>query len=284
VTLNASGFVVARRMSTVSANVTGKIAEIFVEEGAIVTAGQELARLDDAIARAQLALYESRIELAQTALAEVAARLAHGRRELQRLRVLAGKGLASESSFDAAQSEVEALEAQLATAQKEILVGQRELALSREQLDELVIRAPFPGVVVSQSAQPGEIVSPVSAGDSYTRTGISTIVDMSSLEVEVDVNESYVDRVRPGQGTEAVLEAYPDWRIPGHVLNIVPAVNRQKGTVKVRVAFDALDPRILPNMGVQVEFLADGTVSDGQMRADRGGSTANLPDPLVRDG
>jgi RND family efflux transporter MFP subunit len=232
-TLNASGYVVARRMATVSANVTGKIAELYVEEGDSVTEGQPLARLDGTISQAKVDLEEGRLQLARAKLQEVEARLAQRSRELKRLQVLAAKKLTSESSYDAILGEVQALDAGLTAAKMEIKVGQRQLDLSRRELEELVIRAPFAGVVVSQTAQRGEVVSPISAADSYTRTGISTVVDMSSLELEVDVNESYIDRVSPKQATMAVLEAYPDWRIPGQVVNTVPTVNRQKGTVKV---------------------------------------------------
>ena len=282
--LNASGYVVARRMATVLSNLTGKIAEIYVQEGSTVQKGQALASLDDATAQARVALDESRVQLAQTALAEVEVRIAQNRRDLERLRVLVGRKLVSESSFDQAQSEVEAFEAKLATAKKEVVVARRQLELSRQELKDFVIRAPFSGVVVLLSAQPGEIISPVSAGDSYTRTGISTIVDMQSLEAEVDVNESYIDRVRPGQETEAMLEAYPQWKIPGYVVNTVPAVNRQKGTLKVRVAFKSLDPRILLNMGVQVEFLEDTAPHKNASPSEEVRKQLLIPEDAVKEG
>jgi RND family efflux transporter MFP subunit len=134
-------------------------------------------------------------------------------------------------------------------------VAERQVALRQSDLDDTVIRAPFAGVALSKDAQPGEMVSPVSAGGGFTRTGISTIVDMSSLEIEVDVNESFINRVTPGQKVEATLDAYPDWRIPAHVITIVPTADRQRATVLVRIAFEQLDPRILPDMGVKVAFM-----------------------------
>ena len=118
----------------------------------------------------------------------------------------------------------------------------------------MVVRAPFDGVAISKDAQPGEMISPVSAGGGFTRTGICTIVDMSSLEIEVDVSESYINRVKPNQPVEAILDAYPDWRIPAHVITTVPTADRQKATVRVRIGFEELEPRILPDMGVKVSF------------------------------
>lgn len=283
-TLNASGYVVARRMATVSANVTGKIAELYVEEGDSVTEGQPLARLDGTINQAKVDLEEGRLQLARAKLQEVEARLAQRSRELKRLQVLAAKKLTSESSYDAILGEVQALDAGLTAAKMEIEVGQRQLDLSRRELEELVIRAPFAGVVVSQTAQRGEVVSPISAADSYTRTGISTVVDMSSLELEVDVNESYIDRVSPKQATMAVLEAYPDWRIPGQVINTVPTVNRQKGTVKVRVAISEKPPGVLPNMGVQVEFLSPSAPAEGSQRQTAAARITVPTAAVVREG
>src|SRR6185503_10582472 len=141
------------------------------------------------------------------------------------------------------------------TQQEELLVAQRSLALRQQDVTDTEIRAPFAGVVTSKNAQPGEMISPMSAGGGFTRTGICTLVDMASLEFEVDVNEAYINRVRPGQPAEGVLDAYPDWRIPAHVITIVPTADRQKATVMVRIAIDVRDPRILPDMGVKVSFV-----------------------------
>jgi RND family efflux transporter MFP subunit len=182
-------------------------------------------------------------------------RLADARKTLARNRSLVERKLVAESVLDGSQAEVAALEARLSAASAEVGVAQSRLALSQQGLDDLVIRAPFAGVVLSKDAQPGETVSPVSAGGGFTRTGIATIVDMDSREIEVDVNEAYINRVEDGQRVEAVLDAYPDWTLAGRVISIVPTADRQKATVRVRIAFEQLDPRILPDMGIKVRFL-----------------------------
>ena len=258
--LNASGYVVARRMATVSAKVTGKIAEVFVEEGMSVAAGQILARLDDATAKAAYALADSQLTAAKDSLAEIEVRRDEARRTLDRTRPLREKRLVSESQLDTAEADFKAQQARLAAAESEVEVAERTRNLRQQDLDDLKVRAPFAGVVVSPDAQPGEMVSPLSAGG-FTRTGICTLVDMASREVEVDVNEAYINRVHPGQRTEAVLDAYPDWVIPSSVINIVPTADRQRATVKVRIGFDQLDPRILPEMGIKVRFLEQDAAS-----------------------
>jgi RND family efflux transporter MFP subunit len=263
--LNASGYVTARRRATVSSKITGKVVQVNVEEGMAVKEGQVLARLDDVTLRASLALSQAQAEAARQALRETEVRLAEARVLLGRRRQLAKEGLITEAEFDAAEAEVESLDARLAAAREQVSVAESQIALERTNLENTVIRAPFSGVAISKDAQPGEMVSPVSAGGGFTRTGISTIVDMASLEIEVDVNESYINRVRSGQPVTAVLNAYPDWSIPGHVITTVPAADRQKATVLVRIGFDELDPRILPDMGVKVTFLReDADANDGE--------------------
>jgi RND family efflux transporter MFP subunit len=255
--LNASGYVVARRQATVSAKATGRISDVLIEEGTAVQAGQVLARLDDTTARPQLALAERQLIAARKDLEEVQVRVAEAARTLARTEKLRADKLVSEAQLDTAQSELAALNARLEALKSDVQVAESALGVRRQELDDLIVRAPFDGVVVSKDAQPGEMVSPISAGGGYTRTGIATIVDMDSREIEVDVNESFINRVKPGQKTEAVLDAYPDWTIPSHVINIVPTADRQKATVRVRIAFDTLEPRILPDMGVKVSFLDD---------------------------
>ncbi|MCU0975326.1 MAG: efflux RND transporter periplasmic adaptor subunit [Steroidobacteraceae bacterium] len=255
--LNASGYVVARRLATVSSKVTGQVATVSFEEGAAVEAGQVLATLDDALTRAALAVAQRQQDAARTGLAEVEVRLAEAMRERDRLRQLRDDRLVSESALDAAEANAASLAARLETARAELSVAASGVRLRQQEMDDLVIRAPFEGVVISKDAQPGEMVSPISAGGGFTRTGIATIVDMDSREVEVDVNEAYINRVTAGQRAEAVLDAYPQWRIPARVLAIVPAADRQKATVRVRISIDELDPRILPDMGAKVRFLAE---------------------------
>lgn len=258
--LNASGYVLARRQATVSSKVTGKVVEILVEEGMKVQDGQVLARLDDTNVRANLKLAEAQTEAAKAALAETRARLEEAEKQFKRTSDLTSKNVASASEFDRAEAEVKSLRARLESQASQISVAEREVAVWQQQLEDTVIRAPFAGVAISKNAQPGEMISPISAGGGFTRTGIGTIVDMKSLEIEVDVNESFIKRVQTGQPIEAVLDAYPDWKIACKVIAIIPAADRQKATVKVRVGFEQLDPRILPDMGVKVAFLGTAAV------------------------
>jgi HlyD family secretion protein len=259
--LNASGYVLARRQATVSSKVTGKVVEVLVEEGMKVQDGQVLARLDDTNVRASLKLAEAQAQAARAALVETRARLEEAEKQFNRTSALASKSVASASELDRAEAEVKSLRARLESQASQVSVAEREIAVWQQQLEDTIIRAPFAGVAISKNAQPGEMISPISAGGGFTRTGIGTIVDMKSLEIEVDVNESFLKRVQPGQAVEAVLDAYPDWKIPCKVLAIIPAADRQKATVKVRVAFDQLDPRILPDMGVKVAFLGSAATS-----------------------
>ncbi len=255
--LNASGYVTARRRATVSSKVTGKVIEVFVEEGQAVRRGQVLARLDDSVIRSALAVAEAQLESARHGAAEDEARLREAELNLQRQTSLVQQGVVGRAELDSAQAQADSLKARIAMARQQIAVAQSQVNARHTDLNDMVVRAPFDGVAISKDAQPGEMISPVSAGGGFTRTGIGTIVDMSSLEIEVDVNEGYINRVHAGQPVEAVLDAYQDWRIPGHVITTVPTADRQKATVRVRIAFDKLDPRILPDMGVKVSFLAE---------------------------
>lgn len=253
--LNASGYVTARRLATVSSQVTGKIREVLVEEGMEVEQGQPLAYLDDALARARHELALSQLQAARNGLTETRVRLEEAERTLERTASLRDARLASEAALDAARAEVNALRARLDSAKGNVDVAKRAADVTQQDLEELIIRAPFSGVVISKNAQPGEMISPMSAGGGFTRTGICTIVDMQSLEIEVDVNEAYINRVTRGQPVVARLDAYPDQDIAASVINIVPAADRQKATVRVRIAFDELDDRMLPDMGVRVRFM-----------------------------
>jgi RND family efflux transporter MFP subunit len=265
--LNASGYVTARRSATVSSKITGKLIDVRVEEGMPVREGQVLARLDDSLYRASLELAESRKSAAESAQAEIRAQLALAELTLERTRRLVAEGVSFQADLDAAATEVEALRARLDLEGEQVRVSEREVTLRRTELSDTVIRAPFSGIVISKDAQPGEMVSPVSAGGGFTRTGICTIVDMESLEIEVDVNESYISRVYPEQRVEATLDAYPDWPIPAHVITTIPAADREKATVLVRIGFDDLDPRILPDMGVKVAFREEAPEGAATARA-----------------
>jgi HlyD family secretion protein len=252
--LNASGYVTARRAATVSSKITGKVVEVLVEEGMKVKEGQILARLDDSNVKASFKLAEAQLESARRALAETRARVTQAELEFRRVTDLAKSNIAAPADLDRAEADAKALRARLEQQQAEVAVAERQSALWQQQLDDTIIRAPFAGIVTTKDSQPGEMISPVSAGGGFTRTGICTIVDMDSLEIEIDVNESYINRVQAGQPVEATLDAYPAWKIPCKVIAIIPTADRQKSTVKVRVGFDELDARILPEMSVKVGF------------------------------
>jgi len=251
--LNASGYVTARREATVSSKITGKVTEVLVEEGMSVKEGQILARLDDTNVKASLHLARAQWESAQSALEETRVRLKEAEQELQRQTDLARGKVATQADYDHASASALAYKARLEQQQADATVAERTVAIWQQQLEDTIIRAPFAGIVTSKNAQPGEMISPMSSGG-FTRTGICTIVDMESLEIEIDVNESYINRVQPGQPVEATLDAYADWKIPCKVIAIIPTADRDKSTVKVRVGFDKLDPRILPDMAVKVAF------------------------------
>ncbi len=258
VALNASGYVTARREATVSSKVTGKVVEVTIEEGKEVKENEVLARLDDTNVRADLHLAEAQLASGKAALEETRVRLDEAEKELRRVTDLQQNRIATQADLDHAAADVNARKAQIEKQQADVDVAAKQVAVCRQQLDDTVIRAPFAGMVTMKNAQPGEMISPISAGGGYTRTGICTIVDMTSLEIEVDVNESYINRVSTAQPVEAVLDAYPDWKIPAHVIAIIPTADRQKATVKVRVGFDQTDPRILPEMAVKVAFRDTG--------------------------
>jgi RND family efflux transporter MFP subunit len=281
--LNASGYVVARRQATVSSKVTGKVAEVLIEEGMAVKEGQLLARLDDTTVQPVYELAQRQLDAARRNLNEVQVRVAEAERNLRRTEGLRKDKLVSEQALDQAQSEAAALSARLEALRGEVKVAEGTVRVRAQDLEDLLVRAPFDGVVVSKDAQPGEIVSPMSAGGGFTRTGIATIVDMDSREIEVDVNEAFINRVKDKQRTQAVLDAYPDWVIPSHVINIVPTADRQKATVRVRIGFDTLEPRILPDMGVKVSFLEDRPTEGAQTAAVR--PAVRIPSAaVIRDG
>jgi HlyD family secretion protein len=258
--LNASGYVIARREATVSSKLTGKVIEVLVEEGKNVQEGDVLAKLDASNVQTSLRLAEAQEAAARLALAEIEPNLTYAQTEFKRLSALAPTSGVSQTELGKMEAEAKSLAARLARQQGELLVAQRTLDQWKQQLDDHLIRAPFTGIVTTKNSQPGEMISPMSAGG-FTRTGICTLVDMSSLEIEVDVSESYINRVQSGQLVEATLDAYPEERFPAKVIAIIPTADRQKATVKVRVGFEKLDPRMLPQMGVKVAFQAPTLVT-----------------------
>ncbi|MBI4478607.1 MAG: efflux RND transporter periplasmic adaptor subunit [Acidobacteria bacterium] len=255
--LNASGYVTPRRRATVAAKITGRLEQVLVEEGIRVEPGQVLATLDDTDSQVRLASAEAERDATQASLADLEVNLANAERELARTQQLHEEGISTAQALDAARTAADSLRARIASIREQVRAAEARIQVAQQDVENAIIRAPFAGMVVSKDAQRGEIVSPISAGGGFTRTGIATIVDMSSVEIEVDVNESYIARVRPGQPVTGILDAYPDWQIPSKVRTIIPTADRQKATVKVRIAFDKLDPRILPDMGVKVSFLGE---------------------------
>jgi RND family efflux transporter MFP subunit len=254
--LDASGYVTARRQATVSSKVTGRVAEVLIEEGQHVDKGQVLARLDAAEAQAQLNLARTQLDVARAQLVDLNILLAQAERNYARQLDLVKRNFISEQAADDARTLVASRRSNCATQQRQVEAAERSVALAQVGMNNTVIRAPFAGVVTVKAAQPGEMVSPISAGGGFTRTGIGTIVDMDSLEIEVEVNESYIGRVQPGQPVEARLNAYPDWKLPCKVIAIIPAADRSKATVKVRISIEEVkDARIVPDMGVRVAFL-----------------------------
>ena len=264
--LDATGYVVARRMATVSAKITGKVREVLIEEGQRVEAGQIMATLDPIDADAQRDLAASQVDAARSQIGSVQAQLVEAEANAKRLDGLAKQQLVSKAQFDQAIAQRDALRAQLATAQRNAQVANGSLRIASQGVDNTVVRAPFSGVVIAKAAQPGEIISPLSAGGGFTRTGIGTIVDMESLEIEVEVGEAYIGRVQSKMPVEATLNAYPGWKIPAEVIAIIPAADRGKATVKVRVALKQKDPRIVPDMGVNVSFLEAARPADAPAR------------------
>ena len=253
--LQATGYITARRQATVSAQITGTLTEVLIEEGDHVSKGQVLARLDDSGYRAELNAAKAAEQAAQAQVAQGQAQLTQVTHDAARLDTLVGRGLVARQTAEQARTAVVTAAAQLRAQRKQELVARAQAAAAQVNFDYTVVRAPFTGVIVTKNAQVGEIISPFSAGGGFTRTGVGTIVDMDSLEVDVDVNEAYIGRVKSNMPAEAVLDAYPDWKIPAHVIAIVPTADRGKATVKVRVALERKDPRIVPDMGVRVSFL-----------------------------
>jgi len=265
--LDASGYVVARRQATVSSKITGKVVDVRIEEGQRVERDQIIARLDDTNARATVA--QARAQKAQSEANLAAARVAfeNATPTFQRNEQQFARAIISAQTFDTAKANYDAARTSLEVAVRAVAVADASLSLAERNFDDTVVRAPFAGIVTVKAAQEGEMVSPISAGGGFTRTGIGTIVDMQSLEIEVDVSENFINRVRPEQPVTAKLNAYPDWNIPAHVIAIIPTADRAKATVKVRVGFEVDDARILPEMGVRVSFLDrpdDSTTSSAQ--------------------
>jgi HlyD family secretion protein len=253
--LNASGYVTPRRRATIAAKITGRVTGVFFDEGTRVQEGQLLATLDDSDAQKALNSAKADKNSSEAAITDLQVQLRNAQIELRRADQLQKAGVQTQEQLDNARTNAESLQAKIDLAKAQVAASVSRIQEAQQAVDNCTIRAPFAGIVVSKDAQVGEMVSPVSAGGGFTRTGIATIVDMNSNEIEVDVNESYIARVKDGQPVTAILDAYPDWEIPCRVRTIIPSADRQKATVKVRISFLKLDPRILPDMGIKVTFL-----------------------------
>src|SRR5690349_7148541 len=255
--LNASGYITPRRRATIAAKITGRVTAVYFDEGTRVKEGQLLSTLDDSDYRRALDSAKADREASQAAIQDFAVQLRNAEIQLKRAQELRDSGIQTQEALDNARTAADSLRAKIALTREQVAAAQARIAVAQQAVDNCTIRAPFPGIVVSKDAQVGEMVSPNSAGGGFTRTGIATIVDMNSNEIEVDVNESYIARVQPGQPVTATLDAYPNWQIPSKVRTVIPTADRQKATVKVRISFLKLDDKILPDMGVKVAFLEE---------------------------
>lgn len=279
--LNASGYVTPRRRATIAAKITGRVTGVYFDEGTRVHQGQLLATLDDSDVRKALDSARADRDASQAAIADLQVQLRLADIELRRAQELRKAGVQSQEQLDTASASADSLRAKIDLAKQQVLTADAKIKEAQQAVDNCVINAPYDGIVVSKDAQVGEMVSPISAGGGFTRTGIATVVDMNSNEIEVDVNESYIARVKDHQRVKAILDAYPNWEIPAHVRTVIPTADRQKATVKVRISFDKLDPRILPDMGIKVTFLSDEPVKKKDTAAPA--IAALLPSDAVRD-
>jgi RND family efflux transporter MFP subunit len=257
--LNASGYITPRRRATIAAKITGRVTGVFFDEGTRVAEGQLLATLDDSDLRRALDSAKADRDSSQAAIADFEVQLKNAQIELRRAEQLQKAGVQTQEALDNATTAVDSLKAKIALAKQQVIAAESRIGVAQQAVDNCTIRAPYAGIVVSKDAQVGEMVSPVSAGGGFTRTGIATIVDMKSNEIEVDVNESYIAKVKEGQPVTATLDAYPDRPIPSKVRTVIPTADRQKATVKVRITILSLDKYdfILPDMGVKVAFLEE---------------------------
>src|SRR5467141_423780 len=277
--LNASGYITPRRRATIAAKITGRVTGVFFDEGTRVAEGQLLATLDDADVKRSLDSAKADRDAAQAAIADYEVQLKNARILLHRAEQLQKAGVQTQEALDNAGTAADSLKAKIELAKQQVAASEARIGMAQQAVDNCTIRAPFAGIVVSKDAQVGEMVSPNSAGGGFTRTGIATIVDMKSNEIEVDVNEAYIARVLPGQPVTAVLDAYPDWEIPSQVRTVIPTADRQKATVKVRISFDKLDARILPDMGIKVSFLGN----ESEQNSGSAAPTALIPQDAVRE-
>ena len=288
--LNASGYVTPRRRATIAAKITGRVTGVYFDEGTRLKAGQLLATLDDSDVRRALDSAKADRNTAQAGIQDYEVQLRNAQIELRRAEELQKAGVQTQQALDNSLTTVDSLKAKIALAKVQVTGAEARVREQEQAVANCTIAAPFAGIAVSKDAQIGEMVSPISAGGGFTRTGIATIVDLHSNEFEVDVNEAYIARVVPNQRVNAVLDAYPEWTIFGKVRTVIPSADRQKATVKVRISltdkdyvklFDpANDPRILPDMSVKVTFL-EGEANTKKV-AEKSPAVAVVPQEAVR--
>ena len=282
--LNASGYVTPRRRATVAAKITGRVTGVFFDEGNRAKEGQLLATLDDSDARRTLEAAVADRDSSKAAIRDYEVQLRYAEIQLHRSQELKAANVQSQDQLDNAVTAADSLRAKIALAKQQVTAAETRINEAQQAVDNCTIRAPFSGIIVSKDAQVGEMVSPISAGGGFTRTGIATIVDMNSNEVEVDVNEAYIARVEPGPRVTSILDANPDRQLPSHVRTVIPTADRQKATVKVRISFDKLDPRILPDMGVKVAFYGEEENKKSAKKKDEGPKPlALVPKSAVRE-
>lgn len=283
--LNASGYITPRRRATIAAKITGRVTGVFFDEGTRVAEGQLLATLDDADVKRSLDSAKADRDAAQAAIADYEVQLKNAQISLHRAEQLQKAGVQTQEALDNASTAADSLKAKIELAKQQVAASEARIGVAQQAVDNCTIRAPFAGIVVSKDAQVGEMVSPNSAGGGFTRTGIATIVDMHSNEIEVDVNESYIARVENGQQVTATLDAYPDKPIPSKVRTVIPTADRQKATVKVRITIIDLEKYnfILPDMGVKVAFLENEQPAAKDKGKDKGPqAVAFIPKGAVR--
>jgi len=288
--LNASGYITPRRRATIAAKITGRVTGVFFDEGTRLSENQLLATLDDSDTRRALDSAKADRDASHAAIADFQVQLRNAEIELHRTQQLVKEGVQTQQALDAAVTSADSLRAKIELAKQQVLASEARIREQQQAVDNCTIRAPFAGIAVSKDAQVGEMVSPISAGGGFTRTGIATVVDHHSNEIEVDVSESYIAKVQANQPVKAVLDAYPDWEIPGKVRTVIPTADRQKATVKVRISFTdeghvhlidpATQPRILPDMGVKVTFLEESDPS--KKKEEKSAAVALVPQSAVR--
>jgi len=291
--LNASGYLTPRRRATIAAKITGRVTGVFFDEGTRVQEGQLLAKLDDSDVQRGLESSIADRDASQAAIADFEVQLRNAEIELHRAEQLVKEGVQTQQALDAARMNADSLRAKIALAKQQVTAANSRIRIQQQAVDNCTIRAPFAGIVVSKDAQVGEMVSPVSAGGGFTRTGIATIVDLHSNEIEVDVSEAYIAKVKQGQAVNATLDAYPDVSFPGKVRTVIPTADRQKATVKVRISFTeedhvrlmdpASDPRILPDMGVKVTFLEEENKVKPGTKDEKPAALALVPQGAIRN-